>query len=339
MTFQLVLFHTLLACLLFFFMNWIGGHATVAASYYPVSYFSRYDEAPAFNILFRVLTPVVYVVVVAAVLYSLGLAEFVSNIYLVVAYHALIRWGYNLVMGRKGLVRWGRQLATAGTTLTIAYLAYQQIVSNPSRLLPDFATMANEVWIIIILFVYKLFEQIKVAPDANQTRKFRFLRDRYDFHSQRFGLVVNQEVQQLPKLEPLVYAVLIYETFNRPTVVQWLERYLFFPLGLARSLGPMQVQTDREITDLESVRTGTRLLVSHYGTCLEQVATSFAAKYGTQFGDSLRQSGEPSHIHRDVYVCAVTKFNIRSDYPQEVLAIHDFLLKTYYPHLLPKADD
>lgn len=61
---DIVVFHLLLAGVLFFLMNWVGRHASISVSYYQITYFSRYDEAPAFNVVFRVLAPVVFMIIV-----------------------------------------------------------------------------------------------------------------------------------------------------------------------------------------------------------------------------------------------------------------------------------
>lgn len=103
-------------------MNWIGGHSVISSNYYQISYFGGHDEAPVFNIVFRVLTPIVYLVLAAAVLYSLGLRVYGEQIYLVVVYQILLRWGYNIIYGRRLLLRWRLQFSIAAVTVLLSYL-------------------------------------------------------------------------------------------------------------------------------------------------------------------------------------------------------------------------
>ena len=70
--------HGGLAIALFGGVNWLGRHA-VKAGYLQLSLYAQADEAPAFNFVFRVLAPVVYLHIVAAVLYSGGLDWAVSD--------------------------------------------------------------------------------------------------------------------------------------------------------------------------------------------------------------------------------------------------------------------
>ncbi len=61
-----------------------------------------------------------------------------------------------------------------------------------------------------------------------------------------------------------MYAVLIYETFNRPWVAQAIER-MVFPWG-SHTLGPMQVHTSKRLSDWGCVVVGTQHLRDAFET-------------------------------------------------------------------------
>lgn len=79
---EILLVHVFLGIVLFFLINWIGKHS-YSIGYMEISIFVQTEEAPALNFLIRVLTPVVYIIIVSAVLYNFGLDKFVLNIFLV----------------------------------------------------------------------------------------------------------------------------------------------------------------------------------------------------------------------------------------------------------------
>lgn len=309
-----IIAHLLLAGLLFFAMNWIGGHAVVTASYYQISYFSRYDDAPAFNALFRILAPVVFITITAAAFHGLGVSEFVVGIYWVVIYQQLIRWGYLFLMNRWRLARWGAQIAIAAATIGLAILVYRVLIKDPRRILPDPTNLANEVWLIILAFLYKISDRAIVATEGNKSRKEAYLRARFQSLRQRFGKVIEASVTD-PLLRPLTYAVLIYETFNRPSVVQFLERVL--PSLKPRSYGPMQVQAARRLTDEESVKLGARKLI-------ERFEAEFVPPTGAEpeYGAVWRR--------RQAIEATLAAYNVRSDYAPEVIAIHEFLVQNFF---------
>lgn len=324
MTIEIIVVHVLLAIVLFFLMNWIGRHSVVTARYYQISYFSRYDDAPAFNSVFRILAPVVYLVVVGAGLYKLGLAKYVALLYLVVLYQQLIRWGYLLIMGRRLLSRWGIQFLFAAITLAIAVGAYNEIIAHPTRLLPNFDNLTNELWLVVIAFLYQLANASHTATEGNAAQKERYLRSRYEALNRQYGAEIVATVGDRT-LEPFVYAVLIYETFNRPWLARMLERWL--PGNRRRSYGPMQVIAPSAIDDVTSVREGSAQLVAEYRSARTAAQQAYQSSYGSAYNDGY---WDP-HLHQSAIRQSASKHNIRSDYPDEVIAIHNFLVDSFYP--------
>jgi hypothetical protein len=74
-----------LGVILFFLINWIGKQS-FSIGYMAISIFVKAEEAPALNFLIRVLTPIVYLIIISSILYSLNLDKYVTNIYLVNIY-------------------------------------------------------------------------------------------------------------------------------------------------------------------------------------------------------------------------------------------------------------
>jgi hypothetical protein len=129
-----------------------------------------------------------------------------------------------------------------------------------------------------------------------------------------------------------VYSVIIYETFNRPPLVQFLERWVLFPLGFARSLGPMQVRSPRLITDSESIAFGIAALSNAFDSSF-RAANEKRFPEAQIFDDGARESVVPPYFRRASMEAALREYNIRGDYVGEVLAIHDILVEEFYPQL------
>src|SRR6266849_9285412 len=144
----------LLAVILFFAVNWFGRHS-LSSGYMSLSLFAKTDEAPAFNFLFRVAAPIVYLILTASLLYALQLDSFVRSFYMVAVYYVLFRWSFNIVTGRARLLNWRSQMIVGLATCSIAYFLYVQVLSKRHSLLPDFASVGNELWIIVLVFLYQ----------------------------------------------------------------------------------------------------------------------------------------------------------------------------------------
>ncbi len=246
------LLHVALAVVLFYLINWIGRHSS-GLGYMQLTLFVRPDEAPAFNFLLRAVAPAVYVILAAAVLYTARLDQIVGHIWRVAAYYYFFRLAYNVALGRALLMNWALFLFQAAFGTLAAYLAYKQLILPKQPLFPDVTTVGNELWIAIALFIYATLNNVRTSSGASARRKNRYLADRVaELRRSYSSLIVGQFSKRY--LELVVYAILIHENFNRPPAIRWLERAVF-PLW-SRTLGVMQVQTNRRISDAESVAMG-----------------------------------------------------------------------------------
>jgi len=111
---------------------------------------------------------------------------------------------------------------------------------------------------------YMLKYGLGVTDKAQYDLKRIDLEHRFGSLRGRYEAIIRQEASGYPHIEDLAYAVLVYETFNRPTVYRWIESHLLFPLGLSRSLGPMQVQTPTRLSDEKAVSLGVQKLLSDF---------------------------------------------------------------------------
>ena len=118
---EILLVQIILGVGLFFLINWIGKHS-YSIGYMEISIFVKTEEAPALNFLIRVLTPIVYIIIVSTSLYYFGLDKFVWNIYLVNIYYILLRLIINLATNRGLLLNWYRQFLYWTAIVVISYL-------------------------------------------------------------------------------------------------------------------------------------------------------------------------------------------------------------------------
>src|SRR5690242_4422763 len=168
----------LLAVILFFLVNWIGRHS-LSSGYISLSLFAKADEAPAFNLLFRVATPVVYLILTASLLYTLRLDSLVHAFYMVAVYYVAFRWAFNIVTGRGRLLNWTSQIIVGLATCSVSYFLYVTVLSKRHSLLPDFESIGNELWIIVLVFLYQAANRITLPAAGTVRRKELYLEHRF----------------------------------------------------------------------------------------------------------------------------------------------------------------
>jgi len=259
-----------LAVLLFYLINWIGRHSS-GLGYMQLTLFVRPEEAPAFNFLLRVLSPSVFIIIVAVSLYTAHFDRFTAELWRVAAYYYVFRLLYNVTLGRGALINWLVFIIQATVGVSASLLAYRYLILPRDPLIPDVRTIGNELWIAIALFLYATLNNVKTSTVGSERRKKKYLASRMTALRKSYAPLVDGK---FPKriLELVVYAILIHETFNRPRIVRWLER-LVFP-HLSRTLGVMQVETARPITDEESVRIGVAKLRESYELTVHELSTA-----------------------------------------------------------------
>ena len=316
------LVHWILALTLFSTINWIGSHAK-PSGYISLSVFVRKDEAPAFNFVFRVLGPVVFVVIVAALFYWLNWDKLVESIWLVVLYHLAFRLAFNLVLNRALLLNWGREVLIWVTSLAVIVPLYEQVISVRQYLLPDAQSITNELWVIVILFIYSTLNNIRLKPEASAGRKDRYLRSSYKaLRSKYHGIV--EDVAPDRFAESIIYTIMVYECFNRPRAAQLVE-HLLFP-WYSRTLGPMQVETDKRLSAKESVQIGASRIAASYEK---------ARKYVEQY-PNYEATGELPDEQALWQVAA--EYNKDDFYVRDIKELNYMVLERFYPDLYRQVD-
>jgi hypothetical protein len=307
--------HIGLAIILFYLLNWIGQHS-IHAGYIRMSILAKADEAPAFNFLYRAFSPVAYITVISAVFYQLNQNWLIENIYLVVVYYFVFRLAFNLITGRGLLLNWFTQIAYMLVSIPMSYYVYDKLILHKEFLFPTADELGSAVWLAIIAYIYHTFNSVKLSDERTKARKANYLDNRYTKYKNAYGKII-EEIAETKKLEALIYAILITEAFNRPKVYRLIENLLFY-CGFAKTLGIMQVTTERYINDNESVHLGATKIVNDYHKVISGIdAKEFHGGFWT--------------IRRET----IKYYNPDSDYIQEVDKLYDEIVNTYYPNEKP----
>lgn len=336
--------HLLLAVIEFFVINWLGKHS-ISSGYYQITFVQNYEDAPLFNLVFRVLAPSVYLVLCSALLYQVGGDSMVLNIWRVTPLYFAFRWSFNISLGRARLLVWPNQFAIAAIASALSVVVYREFLSARELVVPSARGLVDELWIVVILFLYQTFRNVSPfgSTDALRSRRTLYLRAAYKSAREKYHATISGESRHR-YTELLAYSVLIYESFNRPRLYQLIERHVFFPLGFASSLGPMQVRTAEAMSDADLVAIGVRKLQRDFDASadIQQLSEAIATNpESTRVVDEEsestggRSSAEPITYWRMRRALEDTlkKYNIRSDYPDQVLGIFDELHTLYYRDL------
>jgi hypothetical protein len=334
-----VLIHVLLAVLEFFFINWLGKHS-ISSGYYQISLIQTAEEAPLYNLVFRIVAPTVYLVLTAALWYALGWDPILKDYWRVTVFYFAIRWAFNLALNRGRLLRWIDQIAVAVLAIALSVWVSREMLSNRDVVLPSARGLTDELWIAVIGFLFLTARRVAwpAASKSSEEKRQDYLRHRFAALRRRFGPIVSKAAMDTPA-EILSYSIMIYETFNRPAIYQWIEKAFLFPMGFAHTLGPMQIESQLALEDPELVRLGVERVNDILSVALAEMKqqsppvrleVDLQIKADEAHLELLTFGKIPRYTQSEIVRKAAARYNIRSDYPNQVAAIFDFLRESFY---------
>jgi hypothetical protein len=240
------------ALLLFVLINWIGRHA-VSFGYSSTTLFTDANESVALNFLFRTLPPAVLMILLSAIAVGSGNDDLRLQIYWIAPYYYALRATYYLLFNLHRLINWPRFIFHTAIGLLLAWAAFQYLILPKKSLLPDLETAGNELWLLLLIFVFSVGNNIVLPDSKGASRRNSFILRSYSNARRMYGSRIEEQMHR-DELQLIAYAIIVYEGFCRPPTVRVIERFCFWK-G-AKTTGVMQVFSKRPLTDEESVALG-----------------------------------------------------------------------------------
>jgi hypothetical protein len=321
---QHILLWLIIGLFLFFLVNWIGRHSK-PFGYVEIGKLSEIESANTFNFVFRVATPLVFLLIIATIFYRFDLDSWVVDIhYSIIAYIA-IRLAFNWIRGRLPLLDWRKLILQWAVLIGASFFTYEHIIKTRDFLIPDMKTVGNEVWLAIAAYLYVLSNQIEPNHQRQEQRARNYIRNRMVSFLTKYGALVDGHTSN-DKLKLIIYAVMLVEDFNRPRVYRETERILF-RIGKAKTLGIMQTSTDRILSDEESVQKGMQMISKALAECIDSPAEWIAPSYILERcgPDTIMAHEEQQIIHK-----TLTRYNPSGDYAREVQNCMELIKQEFF---------
>lgn len=267
----IALTHFALAVVLFFIVNWIGAKA-VSVGYMQMDIVIQEDTAPAFNFLFKVLAPVVFIVLSAVFFEAVGLIRFNKNIYFITIFYWLFRIGWGIFTSRGKLTNWAEQILYWTVSVGLSLWVYN-LLESVDQILPSPRSLLDQLWILIIIFLYSILNKVQISRAGTIKRKNNYINSRYKVFVQKYDTIVKEYFHN-DFYEALTYSIMIYEDFNRPQIVRWIEYARFGITHKPHTLGIMQVMTSEYINNEESIRRAMQKIIEDSRKIMEHYSDS-----------------------------------------------------------------
>ncbi len=262
-----LIIHIALSVLLLAMVNFLGGLSKVFG-YQNAGEMMKNNVG--FNIFFRVLSPAVFIAVLSVLFYELSLDSFVRNIWIISVFYCSFNFIALFLLDRLRFVNKKLLFFTYLSTIAISYFVYQySLIRGSEYILPDEGNFRTEIWIIIILFFYKLLDSYSPSYEKQEIEKKNKIRVLYNNLLSKYGPYISPEFKKNKSLRDTLMSLMIMEDINRPKYVRSLEKVLFFT-KLIKTTGIMQIKSDVKLSDRKSIKLAEDLILNVHNRLPEE---------------------------------------------------------------------
>ncbi len=273
------------------------------------------------NFFQKIVNPAVYLAVVAAIAQHLLTVDFIESMWLLIPIFWIYRLLFMIIKNVFVFLNLKYEAIALALSLLLGETIFFRIikpllVQNESIWIPA-TELRDALWFAILTYLAKVVWEIMKQSFSNDnlypdSKRRELVWARYDRFNRKYGNFIVDQISRRyidrlnrdkqNRLASLLYAIMIYEDYNRPFLIRQAEYILkaTFFRQRAMTLGIMQFKAFHKITDIESI-----------SYAIDFISLPF-----------LRNALNPENA-------AIAMYNSASDYCTEVQAIYDILMSRF----------
>ena len=320
MTWTNFVVNLILAWILLFINGKLGKWKQYTFDFFSYSSFEFGDinkEKFSDNLFQLLIHPAIYLALVGSILQAFSCETIVRSLWLLVPLYWMLRFAVMALRDMFFFQNWPLQIALLFVSLLLSegtFFLMMRLMDGGNVIFIDLEQFKDAFWFAALGFAAKfVWDFLKrwmvgevVFPPS---KKAAIIVRRYNRYYRKYNKTINSSIErecafkslgQRDHFVCLVYAIMIFETHNRPLWMRLAEYTVkcVFPNRLM-SLGIMQIQTRQWISDKVSILFAVRKLYNVFS------------------------KSEPSEAIRE----AIYDYNPDADYVSEVSAIYDEIAK------------
>lgn len=238
----IVLLYCCFAFILFFFFN--------------LSY-KEDNNYPIFKILF----PVIYIIILASIFTDIGFKQFNDYIFLIIVFEFIIRIYYmNYILKQDLFLDNKYNFKMYFISICISYIINIYFINKVDNVFLTPSEFRIVLWLFIFSFGYKFLREYfsnsfskKIDDDNNQKNEYFIIS--YAKLKNKYRNTVSSKDK---KVVDIVYAIMVYENFKRPPFLRKLDLFKSKFTNELSKQGIMQVDSKNYLTDIDSILLATK---------------------------------------------------------------------------------
>lgn len=253
-----IMIYIIIGICTFFMSGYIGSKF---GEYEKISSFELKENFQSFNFIYRILFPVIFVFIFINILEYIGIQ--CKNYWIAVSFYWIFRSAFIIIMGRISLTNKVYFFTTLIISNICGIIVYNVSIKDHQFLLPGKDNLVSQFWIIVLLFLYKLFGEMHSYYEINEKRKNRLkkytIAKLYNFYPKYISII--KEMTGNSDIIKVIFSIMIVEDFNRPRIIRYFENK--FP-NFFKTKGIMQVTATGKITNDKSVEIASNVIITIY---------------------------------------------------------------------------
>ena len=260
MVYRLLFFNVVLAVGLFLLNSWLG-RVQYGIPGNPFEYGKFYFESDgeenfSGNFFLKTVNPAIYLSVIAAAIQGRLSDEYINSLWMLIPAFWMLRFLYMVVKNRIIFLNFKYELSACFVSLLLGegtfFLIIEPLLAEGESIWIPTTEIRDAVWFAIIAYLAKTvwdimrrnFHGDNLYP-AEKRQKIR--------NEVENWYAVSKEKQG--QLICVVYAIMIYEDYNRPAVIRMFEYVIKFIIPKrTMTLGIMQVSSNKLISSKTSIK-------------------------------------------------------------------------------------
>lgn len=217
--------------------------------FYILNYFQKFQEkTPSIMIII----PVIYIVLIS----GLSFVD-TSCIYLVILMEMFVRIYYTkIILNQEELINTNYYIQNYGLAIIIAFIVTRCFIVKVDNIFPTANEWRVGIWFLIVLFLYKTLNgvvtfKLEKREQINFKMKEEMIIVRYAKLKNNYSHLIKSKNKDF---NSLIYAIMIFNDYHRSSFLRGIDKIRFRFTGKTMKLGIMQVETNREISDEDSIK-------------------------------------------------------------------------------------
>lgn len=270
--------------IIFFIINSIIGKFQSGHKLFEYGSFSfNLDEGESFvdNFVLKIINPTVYMAILCAIFQSVGRIDIFNSLWMIIPLYWILRVIYMLIKNILIYTNIKYEFIAFCMSALLGegafWLLLKPLMEKKESVFISREELRDAIWYAIIAYALKIvWDVYKTYLNADniyplQLRE-RAIGKKLSKFSAKYANIIEEKINEhnfkdVSRCEvvSLIYAIMIYEDYNRPfafRIIEYIVKIILFKKEM--TLGVMQVKTKKIISSETSVKLGVEKIISAY---------------------------------------------------------------------------